>query len=165
MCSSRILTRLSLSSGKRKPINDNILQAVKYAKKLDRRRIEDLGLTTTVRAFLQTAKEIIGLVNAWSNHQTSTELERLVERENKEVIVVGHQYGGVVITQAVHEKFGNKARAAQGLKGGVLQLVYVSAIVVEPEQSPAGAFDGHLPPWLKIEVNFDILLDNLLTTS
>ena len=82
MCSSRILTRLGLASGKRntrKPINDNLLQAVRYVKKLDNHQIEGLGLTITVDSFLQAAKEIISLVNAWSNHQTLTELERLVE--------------------------------------------------------------------------------------
>lgn len=82
MCSSRILTRLGLSSGKRgtrRSINDNLLQVVRYVKKLDNHQIEGLGLTTTVGSFLQAAKETISLVNAWSNHQTSTELERLVD--------------------------------------------------------------------------------------
>ncbi|KAF3399522.1 hypothetical protein DPV78_006381 [Talaromyces pinophilus] len=82
MCSSRIRTRLGLSSGKRgnrRSINDNLLQVVRYVKKLDNHQIEGLGLTTVVGSFLQAAKETISLVNAWSNHQTLTELERLVD--------------------------------------------------------------------------------------
>jgi len=62
-------------------------------------------------------------------HRIADELKQLVEVEEKDVIVVAHSYGGVIATQAVHGVWAKAAREAQGLKGGVIHLIYVCAFL------------------------------------
>jgi pimeloyl-ACP methyl ester carboxylesterase len=46
---------------------------------------------------------------------------------DKDVIVIAHSYGGMVMSEAV-KGLGKKAREEQGLKAGVLRLIYMCAI-------------------------------------
>jgi len=46
---------------------------------------------------------------------------------DKDVIVIAHSYGGMVMSEAV-KGLGKKARGEQGLKTGVLRLIYMCAI-------------------------------------
>ncbi|KAF9892857.1 hypothetical protein FE257_000446 [Aspergillus nanangensis] len=57
-------------------------------------------------------------------------LNRLVTDEGKEVIVVAHSYGGVVGSCAV-EGLARADREANGQKGGVVKMVYMSAFVLD----------------------------------
>jgi hypothetical protein len=79
-------------------------------------------------------------------------LTRLVEEENKEVIVAMHSYGGVVGSQSVLESYGKQARAAEGRAGGVIHLLYMCAFILPVGASLASALGGGLPPFIKVQV-------------
>lgn len=53
---------------------------------------------------------------------------------DKDVIVIAHSYGGVVMSEAV-KGLGKKAREEQGLKAGVVRLIYMCAIAPQEGQS------------------------------
>ncbi|TVY17165.1 hypothetical protein LARI1_G004568 [Lachnellula arida] len=78
-------------------------------------------------------------------------LSKLIE-DGKDVIVVMHSYGGVLGSEAVHEKFGKKARQEKGLTGGVTQLLYMTAFILPLGASITSTF-GELPPFIKVEDN------------
>jgi len=65
------------------------------------------------------------------------ELTRLVGQEEKDVIALGHSYGGMVITQATDAEFSKRARQAKGKKGGVIYLLYICAFIPLEGQSVA----------------------------
>ncbi|KIW13901.1 hypothetical protein PV08_06682 [Exophiala spinifera] len=74
------------------------------------------------------------------------EVEQLAD-EGKDVIIVGHSYGGVPMTQA-SKGLGKEERKAQGKPGGIVRLGYMTAIVPEHGQSARGAIsvvpaEGH----------------------
>jgi pimeloyl-ACP methyl ester carboxylesterase len=52
----------------------------------------------------------------------------------KDVIVIAHSYGGVVMSEAV-KGLGKKAREEQGLRAGVVRLIYMCAIAPQEGQS------------------------------
>ncbi|KAL9615976.1 MAG: hypothetical protein Q9160_009100 [Pyrenula sp. 1 TL-2023] len=81
------------------------------------------------------------------------ELEKLVDKECKDVIVVGHSYGGVVTAQAVDPQFARKARVAQGKAGGVIQLLFVCAFVLPLGESLGSTFGDpeKLPPFIHVK--------------
>lgn len=81
------------------------------------------------------------------------ELQRLVEDEHRDVIVAGHSYGGVVMTQAVDEGLAKKKREASGQKGGVVHLLYMCAFILLHRESIAGLIGGQLPPWIVKDVS------------
>ncbi|EIW83281.1 alpha beta-hydrolase [Coniophora puteana RWD-64-598 SS2] len=62
-------------------------------------------------------------------------LKKLVEDEQRHVVVVAHSYGGIVASEAVKASYGRKERAVEGKEGGVLHIVYMCAIVVEEGKS------------------------------
>eukprot|EP00243_Klebsormidium_subtile_P003659 TRINITY_DN17247_c0_g1_i1.p1 TRINITY_DN17247_c0_g1~~TRINITY_DN17247_c0_g1_i1.p1 ORF type:complete len:294 (-),score=59.56 TRINITY_DN17247_c0_g1_i1:401-1282(-) len=78
------------------------------------------------------------------------ELDRLIEKEGKDVLVVMHSYGGLVGTEAVHESLGKRARAAEGKAGGVLRLVFLCAFVVPEGASLLSALGGEMSPFVTI---------------
>jgi pimeloyl-ACP methyl ester carboxylesterase len=80
------------------------------------------------------------------------ELKTLVEKEEKEVIVVAHSYGGMVSTEALDKVFAIKKRQAQNKKGGIVGLMYVCAFIVEVGQSLVDPMGGGLPPFITIQV-------------
>ncbi|KAK1145463.1 hypothetical protein N8T08_004338 [Aspergillus melleus] len=67
-------------------------------------------------------------------------LERLVVREGKPVIRLGHSSGGVIATQAAILELLYKARQAQGHPGGVIELFYVGAFLVPVGKSAHSFF-------------------------
>lgn len=90
-------------------------------------------------------------------------LNELIEAQAKNVICILHSYGGVIGTEAIHESLGIKARRNNGLNGGVLGILYMSAFVL-----PLGAclntpFGGSFPPWIQLEVRHFFPLSFLLT--
>jgi pimeloyl-ACP methyl ester carboxylesterase len=80
------------------------------------------------------------------------ELKRLIEDEHRNVFVVAHSYGGVVATQATDAEFSRAARAAKGLPGGVLRIVYMCAFLPLLGESVASLFGGSLDPAISIDV-------------
>jgi pimeloyl-ACP methyl ester carboxylesterase len=68
-------------------------------------------------------------------------LNRVIQHAGRPVILVGHSYGGAVISAA-------------GNHDSVLKLVYITALVPEPDQ-PFGAILGQNPPASQVEMKPD----------
>ena len=81
-----------------------------------------------------------------------SELSKLVEGEGRNVIVVMHSYGGIVGTEAVDASLAKKPREEKGLPGGVLRLLYMTALLLPIGASLGSAVGGQLPPFIPIEV-------------
>ncbi|KAF2496335.1 alpha/beta-hydrolase [Lophium mytilinum] len=83
------------------------------------------------------------------------ELMTLIEEEGKSVIVIGHSYGGVVISQAVDSKFSRREREVHGMLGGVIHLLFVSAFVLPLGESLGSALGDpdHLPPFIPVKIH------------
>jgi hypothetical protein len=64
--------------------------------------------------------------------------------EKKEILLVGHGYGGAVITQG-SKGLGKSDRAAEGKKGGITTLLYVAGIVPEYGETVFEAVRGMSP--------------------
>lgn len=50
--------------------------------------------------------------------------------EGRDLVVVGHSYGGVVTSCAV-ERLSKDARVKEGKTGGVIKVVYISAFALD----------------------------------
>jgi hypothetical protein len=88
-----------------------------------------------------------------------SELERLVDTESKDVIIVAHSYGGCVATQSIDEEFGKKKREENGKSGGVMRIVYMTAFIPNKGESIGSALGGgpapntKLPPFIPVAVS------------
>jgi len=71
------------------------------------------------------------------------EAEKLVE-EGKDVVLIGHSYGGIPITQAA-KGLGVEDRRKQGKKGGIVKLAYMTALVPAVGSSAVDVLAG-VPP-------------------
>ncbi|RAO65900.1 uncharacterized protein BHQ10_001912 [Talaromyces amestolkiae] len=70
--------------------------------------------------------------------------------QGKDVVVVGHSYGGIVATESV-KKVTHSERQAQGKStGGVTKIIYVASIVAEIGETAIQAMGGQLGPTIKI---------------
>lgn len=78
-------------------------------------------------------------------------LARLVE-EGKDVVVVGHSYGGVVASCAI-EGLDKDARKAAGKQGGVIRIVYMAAFALDKGQSLLDMLGGQPLPWMDVDVS------------
>ncbi|MCJ1357554.1 MAG: hypothetical protein MMC33_007550 [Icmadophila ericetorum] len=78
-------------------------------------------------------------------------VKTLVEEEEKEVIVVAHSYGGVTVSEAVHESFGKRQREDNGRKGGVLRMVFISSFPL-PEGAAPGGERGDTSKFLPLQI-------------
>lgn len=81
------------------------------------------------------------------------EVEKLAD-QGKEVILVGHSYGGVPMSQST-KSLSRKERKAQGKSGGILRLGYMAALVPAVGQS-ARALLGRFPEQKRPEVSIDV---------
>lgn len=70
-------------------------------------------------------------------------VEPLVE-QGKEVIAIMHSFGGIIGTESLGA-FGKKAREAEGKKGGVTKLVYMTAYIPPLGGSVLDEAGGELP--------------------
>lgn len=71
--------------------------------------------------------------------------------EGRDIVVVGHSYGGVVASNAV-EGLVKPVRTANGKRGGVVSVVYLAAFALDKGQSLLELLGGNPLPWMKIEV-------------
>lgn len=80
------------------------------------------------------------------------DLTQLVEEQGKDVVVVGHSYGGVVASCAV-EGLSKDARKAAGKEGGVIRIVYMAAFALDKGQSLLDMLGGQPLPWMEVDVS------------
>lgn len=71
--------------------------------------------------------------------------------EGKYVRILCHSAGGVVASNAV-EGLDTASRKAQGLEGGVTQVIYMSAFMLPAGKSLFGMLGGKPLPWMKLTV-------------
>ncbi|GES58165.1 related to signal peptide protein [Aspergillus terreus] len=69
-------------------------------------------------------------------------LARLIDEQDKTVVLLGHSYGGVVVSNA-SEGFGTADRAAQGKPGGIAGVVYLAAFALQSGRSLFDALGGN----------------------
>lgn len=91
-----------------------------------------------------------------------SELVRLVNDEQETVMVVMHSYGGLVGSDAILEAISYKKRREHGLRGGVIHLFFVGALLLWPGRSTLGGIDDSLN--LNVEVNTPFLPTSPLLT-
>ncbi|KAL5042641.1 hypothetical protein BDW71DRAFT_136851 [Aspergillus fruticulosus] len=80
-------------------------------------------------------------------------LKKLVEVEEKDVIVVGHSYGGVVASGAV-EGLAKADRESAGQNGGVVRIAYMAAFALDKGQSLLDMLGGQYLPWMEVEGDY-----------
>ncbi len=82
-------------------------------------------------------------------------LTKVVDTEEKEVVLVLHSYAGVPGAEATKDLSKNE-RHAKDLEGGVVRLVFIAALAMPegldlPEGlNPPGA-GGKMPKWMKLD--------------
>lgn len=70
----------------------------------------------------------------------------IMERLNagKEVVVLAHSFGGIAMSEAA-KGLGKKERTAQGLKGGIIRLIYMCSMALPEGQSHIGQLIPQTP--------------------
>jgi|SRR5687767_14485983 hypothetical protein len=76
-------------------------------------------------------------------------LTKLVVHEEKDVVLVMHSFSGMTGSEAP-VGLGKKERQEQGLKGGVVRLVYIAAFVPVEGFNPVAVMKDY-PPWMNID--------------
>ena len=76
-------------------------------------------------------------------------LTRLVDTENREVVLVLHSYAGVPGVEATKD-LSKEERHAKGLEGGVARLVFISAFKMSEGFAPPDE-GGTMPEWMKFD--------------
>lgn len=84
-------------------------------------------------------------------------LTKLVNTEEKEVILVVHSYTGVPGAEAP-KGLGRKERQGKGLKGGVVRLVFIMAFAMPEGFQQTAA--GQIPKWMKMDFEVGQLIIN-----
>jgi pimeloyl-ACP methyl ester carboxylesterase len=85
-------------------------------------------------------------------------LDRLIEKEGKNVVLLGHSAGGFVATYVAKPKYQRKVRQASDLPGGLVGIVYVCAFIVPVGESvhsffqPKDGSPGIVPPFCRFHV-------------
>jgi len=92
------------------------------------------------------------------------ELDRLILGEGKDVVLLIHSYGGVVGSEASVEEYGKKFRAEKGLAGGIVRIIFLTAIILPVGVSQWATMKDNLPP-LDIKDGAFWLKDNTLSFS
>lgn len=72
----------------------------------------------------------------------------LIETEGKDVVMVNHSYGGIPGAGAARG-LSKSTRTKDGKAGGVIGLIYMSAIMVPEGMSLLGFLGGHHAPWIR----------------
>lgn len=77
-----------------------------------------------------------------------------VVEEGKEVVVIGHSAGGIVMSGAV-EGYDAASRKSAGKAGGVVRCIFMTAFVLPKGQSLLGMLGGQPLPWMVVEVSWE----------
>ncbi|KAL2005055.1 hypothetical protein VTN00DRAFT_2905 [Thermoascus crustaceus] len=85
-------------------------------------------------------------------------LSRLIDKEGKDVILIGHSYGGNVVSNA-SDGFGRATRAAEGKAGGISLLIYLTGFVVPKGKSLLVGLGGQWQPWMKFDGEYSYASD------
>ncbi|OOO11944.1 hypothetical protein OAory_01084140 [Aspergillus oryzae] len=80
-------------------------------------------------------------------------LSQLIDQEGKDVVLIAHSYGGLVISNAA-EGFGKKDRGKRGLQGGVVLMVYMTAFLVPRGKSLFGVLGEFRPANMVLEGSY-----------
>lgn len=72
--------------------------------------------------------------------------------QGKNVVLIAHSYGGMPATQSLQD-----TAKLDGMNGGVIKIVYLSALVVDIGVSCIG-FMGQLPDFLTVNVSRDAVV-------
>jgi hypothetical protein len=91
------------------------------------------------------------------------EIGRLSD-ESKQVVVVGHSYGGMVGAGAV-KGLGFAERQKAGKNGGVIMLVYMAAFVAKSGTSLLDMLGGKWLPWMKLDVSTSLFTTCVILRS
>ncbi|CEI61597.1 hypothetical protein FVEN_g9320 [Fusarium venenatum] len=87
--------------------------------------------------------------------------------EGEQVVLMTHSYGGIPGTESL-KTISRRAREAEGKKGGVEKIVYLTSVVLQPGTSNFEAFGGTLPDSLTVEddyMSLDVEANSSLTFS
>ena len=77
---------------------------------------------------------------------TWAQLETLVEKEEKEVGILAHSYGGIPACMSVRG-LERSARAKQGLRGGIVNVVFLAAFVLPQRKYTFELLNFQPPPF------------------
>lgn len=80
-------------------------------------------------------------------------LSQLDAPGERDVVLVGHSYGGIVISNAV-EGLSLADRRAAGKKNGVIGVLYLTAFAIPPGTSLRDGTGATLPEWWNVTVSF-----------
>ena len=73
--------------------------------------------------------------------------------EGNDVIVICHSWGGTIAGSAL-VGYGKEERAKKGLKGGVVKVGYMCALIINEGISLYELVGGEYPPWYDIDVRY-----------
>jgi hypothetical protein len=82
-------------------------------------------------------------------------LDELVNNQQKDIVLVCHSYGGVPGSQSVNG-LETSARAKRGQKGGIMKVIYLSAILPREGESVLQTFsEAGMKPgdWAEMDVS------------
>ena len=85
----------------------------------------------------------------------ATQAERLADA-GKDVILIGHSYGGVPVTQST-EGLSTKDRQKQGKTGGIVHLAYITSLVPAIGTAAAGMLTD-VPKEHQLDLKIDVRL-------
>lgn len=71
--------------------------------------------------------------------------------QGKDVVVLGHSYGGIVATESV-KGVTKSEREEQGKPGGVVRVVYLASVIGDVGQANLEAMGGQMGPFIRILV-------------
>ncbi|KAI4112807.1 MAG: hypothetical protein LQ338_008271, partial [Usnochroma carphineum] len=104
---------------------------------------------------ITVARPTIGDLAAVSNYRDDVQavrdvLERLVEYENKEVILAPHSSGAIPACQAVNG-LERSVRAQEGKLGGIVHVLFIAPMLLQQGQKAIDALEGSLPSWVTFD--------------
>lgn len=74
-----------------------------------------------------------------------------------DIVIIAHSWAGVPVSSAL-DGLSKSEREAAGQKGGVVKLIFLSAILPHIGESLIGVFGGMPPPWYVRDVSSPLLL-------
>ena len=115
--------------------------------------LNQLGYPTTTlqnpSLVVSTTEPLRGLLDDIANIRTV--LDKLIDNEAKDVVLVVHSYGGMPGAASV-PGFEKKEREQQGKQGGIVAVLFIAAFGLPKGTSLKEAVGGTYPPWQKQDV-------------